>query len=86
MLGVGTGGEQAHRNGAPHAVCKMNGHRTHGVLYLGAVVEELDAQHHQDAGNKADDERAERRNGIAACRDGDQTGQRAVQGLSLIHI
>ena len=32
VLSVGTGGEQAHRNGAPHAVCKVDGDRTHGVI------------------------------------------------------
>ena len=80
VLSVGTGGEQAHRNGAPHAVCKVDGNCTNRVIHLGDVIEELNAQNNEQAGHKADEECAERRNGIAACSDRHQTGQRTVQG------
>ncbi len=63
-----------------HAVCKVDGNRTDGVIDLGDLIEELDAQHHKETGHKADEEGTEGRNGIAACGDGHQTGQRAVQG------
>ena len=80
VLSVGTGGEQAHRNGAPDAVGKVDRNRTYGVIHLGDIVEELDAQHHQEAGHKADEKCAEGRNGVTSGGDGHQTGQRTVQG------
>ena len=72
-------GEEAHGNGTPDAVCKVDGDSAHGVIDLRNVIEELDAQHHEDAGDEADDESTKGRNGVAACGDGHQTSQRAVE-------
>ena len=36
----------------------MDGDSAHGVIDLRNVIEELDAQHHEDAGDEADDELA----------------------------
>ena len=38
VLGVGAGGEQAHRNGAPDAVGKVDRNRTYGVIHLGDIL------------------------------------------------
>ena len=73
-------GEQAHGNGAPHAVCKVNGDSAHGVIDLCNLIKEFNAQDHEDTGHEADDEGTEGRDRITACGDGDQTSQRAVQG------
>ena len=78
--------EEADGDGAPDAVCKVDGDSAHGVVDLCDLIEELDAQHHEDAGHKADEESAKGRNGVAACGDGDQTGQRAVQGHGDIRL
>ena len=73
-------GEQADCDGAPHAVCKVDGDCADGIVDPGDLIKELNAQDHQKTGHKADDEGTERRNSVAACRDGHQTGQRTVQG------
>ena len=72
-------GEEAHGNGTPDAVCKVDGDSAHGVIDLRNIIEELDAQHHENAGDEADDESTKGRNGVAACGDGHQTSQRAVE-------
>ena len=86
MGGVGAGGEQTHRNGAPDAVCKVDGNSTYGVVHLGDLIKEFHAQHHKDTGHKADKESAEGRNGIAACGDSHKACQRAVQGHGDIRL
>ena len=51
-----------------------------GVVDLGNVVEELNREDAEHTGDDADDGRAERVNDVAARGDGDQTGQRTVEG------
>ena len=51
-----------------------------GVIDLGNIVEELNREDAEHTGDDADDGRAERVNDVAARGDGDQTGQRTVEG------
>ena len=75
-----TGGEQAGCNGAPHAVHAVHGNSADRVINLDNVIKEFNGEDAEHTGNDADDGSAERINHIAACGNGNQTGQSTVKG------
>ena len=74
------GGKQADGDGAPRTVHAVHRDSADGVIDLGNIVEELNREDAEHTGDDADDGRAERVNDVAARGDGDQTGQRTVEG------
>ena len=64
----------------------MDGYRADRVIDLGNLVEELDREDAEHTGHNADDGCAEGIDHIAPGGDGDQTGQRTVEGQGYIGL
>ena len=67
--------EEAHSNGAPQAVCKVNTHGAHGIIDVKLQIQRLDDHIDQNTGDQTDEKRADAVNHIAGSRDSDQAGQ-----------
>ena len=88
IAGGGSGGKKAGGNSTPDAVEAVNSHSAHRIVNAQHIVQEPYAEHHQQTGNRANDQGAEAVRHIAGGRDGHQSRQGGVQahgniGLSI---
>ena len=81
-----TGGEQTGCDGPPHAVHAVHGNSADRVIDLDNIIKKFNGEDAEHTGNDADDGSAERINHIAACGNGNQTGQGTVKGKGNIRL
>ena len=72
-------GEETREDRAERAADTVDSDRADRIVDLELLVDELHGEHDDDAGDEADEERADRAHGIAARRNRNEAGERAVE-------
>ena len=70
--------QEPYLQGAPYAVCQMDTHGSHRVVYVESNIKELHHEDHEEAGYHADHGGSQSVQGVASCRDAHKPRQGGV--------